>query len=228
MATVASAAEQLNASIAEINQQILSAARASTDAVDQASQAGETIGGLASTAEQIGQVVDLINAIASQTNLLALNATIEAARAGEAGKGFAVVAAEVKGLANQTATATSEIQAKVTAIQGETTRAVQAITAITRTIGSIQEITTGVAGAVEEQAAATAEISRSVQEALVGPTRLPGRSPSSRRRLNLPPMRSIHCGERRGSCPPKHACSRPRSPTSSPRPTLSESRMRRA
>ncbi len=118
--------------------------------------------------------MELINAIASQTNLLALNATIEAARAGEAGKGFAVVAAEVKGLANQTATATGEIQSQVSAIQSETTLAVEAISVITRTISSIQEITTSVASAVEEQTAATAEISRSVQEASTGTQEVAG------------------------------------------------------
>jgi methyl-accepting chemotaxis protein len=166
--TVAAAAEELRASIAEINGQVVTAASASTKAVEQSNRAGETVKGLAVAAERIGQVVDLINSIASQTNLLALNATIEAARAGDAGKGFAVVAAEVKGLANQTANATGEIQAQVAAIQQETSRAVEAITDIAQTIGSIQEITTSVAGAVEQQSAATAEISRSVQQASLG------------------------------------------------------------
>jgi len=168
VATVAAAAEELRASITEINGQVLAAARASTDAVEQSKRASETVRGLAAAAERIGQVVSLINAIASQTNLLALNATIEAARAGEAGKGFAVVAAEVKGLANQTASATGEIQSQVDAIQTETSRAVEAISDIAGAIISIQEITTSVAGAVEEQTAATAEISRSVQQASEG------------------------------------------------------------
>jgi methyl-accepting chemotaxis protein len=166
--TVAAAAEELRASIAEINGQVVTAASTSTKAVEQSTRAGETVKGLAVAAERIGQVVDLITSIASQTNLLALNATIEAARAGDAGKGFAVVAAEVKGLANQTANATGEIQAQVAAIQQETSRAVESITEIAQTIGSIQEITTSVAGAVEQQSAATAEISRSVQQASVG------------------------------------------------------------
>ncbi len=59
--------------------------------------------------EKVGSVAAGIDKIASQTNLLALNATIEAARAGDAGKGFAVVAGEVKNLANQTSSATAEI-----------------------------------------------------------------------------------------------------------------------
>ena len=110
----------------------------------------------------------LINDIASQTNLLALNATIEAARAGEAGKGFAVVASEVKGLATQTAKATENIGTQVTAMQGATQEAVQAIRDISATITTISEIATAIASAVEEQGTATQEISRNVQEAAQG------------------------------------------------------------
>jgi len=113
-------------------------------------------------------VVELINNIAGQTNLLALNATIEAARAGEAGRGFAVVASEVKALAEQTAKATGEIGQQITGIQAATQGSVAAIKEIGLTIGRISEISSTIAAAVEEQGAATQEISRNVQQAAQG------------------------------------------------------------
>ncbi len=166
--TVAAAAEQLASSVQEIGRQVAQSARVSNAAVQDATRSSEAVGRLAETASQIGQVVRLISEIASQTNLLALNATIEAARAGEAGKGFAVVASEVKSLASQTAKATDEIAAQVAAIQDATTDAISSIEGISRTISEISEIATVIASAVEEQGAATQEISRNVQQAAVG------------------------------------------------------------
>ena len=166
--TVAAATEELAASVAEIGRQATQSSTVAQAAVAQAEQTNVTVKGLAEASEKIGAVVKLINDIAGQTNLLALNATIEAARAGEAGKGFAVVASEVKNLANQTAKATEEIAGQITAIQGETHNAVNAITAITQTIGQINEIAGAIAAAVEEQGSAVHEISRNVQEAAGG------------------------------------------------------------
>ncbi len=166
--TVASAAEELNASVAEISRQVAASTKITTQAVVEAETTNLQVEGLAKAAQRIGDVVKLISDIAGQTNLLALNATIEAARAGEAGKGFAVVASEVKNLANQTAKATEEIITQITAIQSETKGAVEAIQRIGSTIGTINEISTAIASAVEEQGAATREIARNVQEASAG------------------------------------------------------------
>jgi methyl-accepting chemotaxis protein len=120
---------------------------------------------LAAMSQRIGTVVELIQAIAGQTNLLALNATIEAARAGEAGKGFAVVAQEVKALAAQTAKATAEIAGEITAIQGSTRTAVEAVREIGNAMREINQVTASIAGAVEQQGAATREISQNAQAA---------------------------------------------------------------
>jgi len=166
--SVASATEELSASIGEINRLVGDATDVAGRAVGEADDANMMVQGLAQAAGKIGEVVNLINDIASQTNLLALNATIEAARAGDAGKGFAVVANEVKSLANQTAKATEDIQKQVASIQAETEKAVDAITAIGTTIGNISAITSSVATAVAEQSAATNEIARSVQLASSG------------------------------------------------------------
>lgn len=166
--TVSSAAEELSASIAEISRHVQDASKMTAMAVSQANQTNDRIRDLGESSAEIGQVIKVITSIAQQTNLLALNATIEAARAGEAGKGFAVVANEVKELARQTAKATEEISQKIEAIQSSTGGAITAIKSIGETIGKINEISTTIASAVEEQSAATSEISRNVAEAAKG------------------------------------------------------------
>jgi methyl-accepting chemotaxis protein len=166
--TVAAATEELAGSSREIGQQVSRSTMIANQAVVEAERTNETVNGLAQGASRIGDVVKLIQDIASQTNLLALNATIEAARAGEAGKGFAVVASEVKNLANQTAKATEDIAAQIASMQGVTTTAVHAITGIGSTIRNMNDIAVTIAAAVEEQTAATAEISRNVGEAATG------------------------------------------------------------
>lgn len=118
--------------------------------------------GQAST--EIGQVIKVITSIAQQTNLLALNATIEAARAGEAGKGFAVIANEVKELSKQTAKATEDITRMIEVIQNDAKAAVEAIGQISQVISRINDVSTTIAIAVQEQTSVTNEISRNVSE----------------------------------------------------------------
>ena len=172
--TVASAAEELSASIREISQQVTHAGSVIQQGVQQTIQSNTHVQGLAKAAEKIGEVVRIISDIAGQTNLLALNATIEAARAGDAGKGFAVVASEVKTLATQTAKATDEISAQIRMIQEATGLAVQSILGVTETIGRVNETAAAIAAAVEEQAAATQEISRNVVQAAQGTQEVSG------------------------------------------------------
>ena len=166
--TVAAASTELNSSIAEISRRVANAADIAAAATAEAKGATERIGGLEDAVHKIGEVVNLINDIASQTNLLALNATIESARAGEAGKGFAVVAHEVKNLAGQTGRATEDIAQQIATIQEETRSAVAAVDSIAATIGRINEMSTSISCAVEEQGAATGEIARNVDMASQG------------------------------------------------------------
>jgi methyl-accepting chemotaxis protein len=134
---------------------------------------------LGTAIEQITGIVKTISNIATKTNMLALNASIEAARAGAAGKGFAVVAGEVKGLSNQTASATAEIgkqiealrtgMAQIYSIMKESGRAVEsaahsvqtADASIKNTALSVDRVTeslTTVSSIVQEQMAATGEV----------------------------------------------------------------------
>ncbi len=230
--TVAAAAEELTASIGEISHQVTQSAAIAGEAMSQAERTNTTVQGLADAASRIGQVVKLIHDIASQTNLLALNATIEAARAGEAGKGFAVVASEVKSLANQTAKATEEINSQIGAVQGATQDAVLAIRSISTTIARINDISTSIASAMEEQGTATTEIARNVQQASIEFLGVGHRLRSAQRPVG--DERTVHsieqsesrsrpfpgtgpgwlivataCGRRRHPVPPAHRTDRP-------------------
>jgi methyl-accepting chemotaxis protein len=163
--TVASATEELTSCVGAISEQVTRASAMITESVRQATMSNEQVAGLTEAADKIGDVVRIISDIAGQTNLLALNATIEAARAGDAGKGFAVVASEVKALANQTAKATEEISAQISAIQEATKASAHLIHGITETIGKVSETAAAISSAVHEQGSATQEIARTVLSA---------------------------------------------------------------
>lgn len=162
---VSSSTEEMSASIAEISKQVQLASEVAQSAVHQSKGAAETVAVLETAGGRIGDVLALISDIAEQTNLLALNATIEAARAGDAGRGFAVVASEVKSLAGQSAKAADEIASEIENMQQATRNAVEALSQITETITSIDEVTITVSSAVEQQSAATTEISHAAQSA---------------------------------------------------------------
>ena len=162
---IASATDELAASVMEIDRQVAQSNAIAEKAVGEAERTNAAVQELSEAAKRIGDVVSLITDIAEQTNLLALNATIEAARAGDAGRGFAVVAGEVKALAGQTAKATEDIAEQIAGMQHATSRSIEAIEAIERTIRDIGSISSAIAAAVTEQGAATQEIARSVDVA---------------------------------------------------------------
>ena len=168
MQSVASATEEMASSVNEISRQVQESARMADEAVDQARKTNDRVSELSKAAARIGDVVELINTIAGQTNLLALNATIEAARAGEAGRGFAVVASEVKALAEQTAKATGEIGQQITGIQAATQEFGRRHQGNQRHHRAAVRDLLDHRAAVEEQGAATQEISRNVQQAAQG------------------------------------------------------------
>ncbi len=165
---VASATEEMTSTIGEISMQVEQASNASRQAVADVEDTSAQMNSLSETANNIGEVIELISSIAEQTNLLALNATIESARAGDAGKGFAVVAGEVKQLASQTAKATEEISKQIGDIQTASKRASGSMENVARTIKNVDEISSSIAAAMEEQGAATQEIANNVHQAATG------------------------------------------------------------
>lgn len=165
---VATASEEMSSTIGEIAQNAEKARVISSNAATKASEASGNINELGESATSIGKVIETITEISEQVNLLALNATIEAARAGESGRGFAVVANEIKDLAKQTASATYDIKDKVGNIQNTTAKTVKQITEINAVINNVHEVVGSIATAVEEQTAATAEITGNVTQMAQG------------------------------------------------------------
>lgn len=162
---VAAASEEMSSSVDEIRRQVDTASEKSGEAVTIAEVATGQVDQLSEAAKSIRDVVSLIDDIAGKTNLLALNATIEAARAGDAGKGFAVVAAEVKSLATQTNTATGQIEVQINGMHEIVENAVAAMRNVMMTITDVNEASATIAAAVQQQSAATTEISQSAAKA---------------------------------------------------------------
>jgi methyl-accepting chemotaxis protein len=163
LTSAASAALTLAGSVDGVVADVARAQEATRLSVDRTSATSETCGQLAKAARRIGDIGTKIAAIAHQTNLLALNATIEANRAGEAGKGFAVVAMEVKGLAGQTARATTDISDDVRAIREAASETAAAIDEVAAAIVRVDEASAAIVLAVERQSASTREIATVIQ-----------------------------------------------------------------
>lgn len=124
----------------------------------------QVVAKLGDRSKEIGQIVDTIAGIAGQTNLLALNAAIEAARAGEQGRGFAVVAEEVRKLAEQSQEAAKQIALLIGGIQGDTDKAVLAMSEGTREVKVGSEVVITAGQAFTEIAGLVTQVSEQVKD----------------------------------------------------------------
>jgi methyl-accepting chemotaxis protein len=131
----------------------------------QAATADAAVSALTGDLAEVHDITRTIHAITDQTGLLALNARIEAARAGEAGAGFQVVAHEVRGLATNTATSASQIDATVVQVIDATQRVAEALSQVTQLIDRIDQAARNVGSASRDQDAVVTQLEGIVDEA---------------------------------------------------------------
>jgi methyl-accepting chemotaxis protein len=155
---VASAVEQLSASINEVVSGIQETNALAGDAALRAADAAKLLAELEQVAGRITGIVTLINDVANQTNLLALNAAVEASHAGAAGRGFAVVASEIRKLAARTTDSTDQIAGEVRSVLSAVKRNSEAMRAIAASISKVNDQARGIASSATQQGEVTHDI----------------------------------------------------------------------
>jgi len=167
----ASSMEELTSTVAQNADNARSASQLATVATGVAREGGEavaqvvrTMRGIAGASKKIEEIIGVIDGIAFQTNILALNAAVEAARAGDQGRGFAVVAAEVRSLAQRSATAAREIKGLILDSVQQVEAGAQQVDGAGRKMEAIVEAVRQVSDLIAEIASASQEQSSGIEQ----------------------------------------------------------------
>jgi len=174
----ASSMEELASTVKENSDNAKQANRLALAASDIAIKGGEAVSAVVKTMSEINasshkieDIISVIDGIAFQTNILALNAAVEAARAGEQGRGFAVVAAEVRNLAQRSASAAKEIKELISDSVGKTSEgtkqvenAGQKMEEIVSSVKQVSDIIAEIAAASVEQSAGIDQINNAITQ----------------------------------------------------------------
>ncbi|MDQ7970388.1 MAG: methyl-accepting chemotaxis protein [Oxalicibacterium faecigallinarum] len=171
MEEFASTVKQNADNATQANQLALSASEVAARGGEVVAQVGATMNDISASAHKIVDIIGLIDGIAFQTNILALNAAVEAARAGEQGRGFAVVAAEVRNLAQRSASAAKEIKqlidesvTKVDAGNRLVNEATVTMSEIVKSVRQVNDIMSEIAVASREQSNGITQVNHAISQ----------------------------------------------------------------